>query len=55
MRISQKQELGMYIKVENTCEQVKKQKLGMYNKSENTYLKATNNDPACMITGKTHV
>ena len=54
MRISQKQELSMYRKVENTCEQVKKQKLGMYNKSENTYLKAKNNDPACMITGKTH-
>ena len=26
----------------------------MYNKSENTCLKAKNNDPACMITGKTH-
>ena len=31
-----------------------KQELGMYNKSENTCLKAKNNDPACMITGKTH-
>ena len=28
--------------------------LGMYNKSENTCFKAKNNDPACMITGKTH-
>ena len=26
----------------------------MYNKSENTCFKAKNNDPACMITGKTH-
>ena len=26
----------------------------MYIKSENTCLKAKNNDPACMITGKTH-
>ena len=31
-----------------------KQELGRYNKSENTCFKAKNNDPACMITGKTH-
>ena len=33
---------------------IQKQELGMYNKLENTCLKAKNNDPACMITGKTH-
>ena len=33
---------------------IQKSKLSMYNKSENTCFKAKNNDPACMITGKTH-
>ena len=33
---------------------IQKQELGMYNKSENTCLKAKNNNPACMITGKAH-
>ena len=33
---------------------IQKQELGMYNKLENTCFKAKNNDPACMITGKTH-
>ena len=33
---------------------IQKQDLGMYDKLKNTYLKAKNNDPACMITGKTH-
>ena len=33
---------------------IQKSKLSMYNKSENTCLKAKNNDPACMIIGKTH-
>ena len=33
---------------------IQKSKLSMCNKSENTCLKAKNNDPACMITGKTH-
>ena len=33
---------------------IQKQESGMYNKSENTCFKAKNNDPACMISGKTH-
>ena len=33
---------------------IQKSKLSMYNKSENTCFKAKNNDPTCMITGKTH-
>ena len=33
---------------------IQKSKLSMCNKLENTCLKAKNNDPACMITGKTH-
>ena len=33
---------------------IQKQELGMYNKLENTCFKAKNNEPACMITGKTH-
>ncbi len=34
---------------------IQKHELGMYNKPENTYLYAKDNDPACMITRKTHV
>ena len=33
---------------------IQKSKLSMCNKLENTCLKAKNNDPACMIIGKTH-
>ena len=33
---------------------IQKSKLSMCDKSENTCLKAKNNDPACMIIGKTH-
>ena len=41
-------------KIKKHMRTIQKQELGMYNKSENTCLKAKNNDPACMITGKTH-
>ena len=34
---------------------IQEQESGMYNKSENTCLKAKDNNPACMTTGKTHV
>ena len=33
---------------------IQKSKLSMCNKLENTCLKAKNNDPACIITGKAH-
>ena len=33
---------------------IQKSQLGMYNKLGNTCLKAKNNDPTCMLTGKTH-
>ena len=54
MRTIQKQELGMCKKSRKYMRIIQKSKLSMCNMLENTCLKAKNNDPACMITGKTH-
>ena len=44
----------MYEKIKKYMRTIQKQELGMCKKVGNTCFKAKNNDPACMITGKTH-